>query len=113
MTYEEIYRALNSLEDIPVTYYAYPAGQVPDLPFMVYYYPSSNDEIADNTNWCRIEHINIELYTDNKDIETEARVEALLNSMGLVYTRAEQYIQSEAMYEVLYESEVAITYGTN
>lgn len=112
MTYEEVYEALNSLEDIPVAYYAFSTGNVPPCPFMVYYYPSNNDEVADGTNYAKIVQINVELYTDTKDFGTEARVEALLNSMGLVYTRAEQYITAEEMYEVLYESEVAIN-GSN
>lgn len=108
MTYDEIYEALNSLDDIPVTYYAYPTGSVPPLPFMVYYYPADNDDPADNTNYGRIRQLNVELYTENKDFATEARVESLLSSMGLVFTRAEQYISSDEMYEVLYESEVVI-----
>lgn len=108
MTYEEIYEALNSLEDIPVTYYAYPTNHVPPLPFMVYYFPNDNDDPADDTNYGRIMQLNVELYTEHKDFQTEARVESLLSSMGLVYTRAEQYITSEEMYEVLYESEVVI-----
>lgn len=108
MTYEEIYEALNSLEDIPVTYYAYQENDVPALPFMVYYFPNDNDDPADDTNYGRIMQLNVELYTEHKDFQTEARVESLLSSMGLVFTRAEQYITSEEMYEVLYESEVVI-----
>lgn len=113
MTFDEVYEALDSLEGIPVAYYAFTTGNVPPCPFMVYYYPSNNDEIADGTNYAKVVQINVELYTDTKDFDTEARVEDLLNSIGLVYTRAEQYITAEEMYEVLYESEVVITNGSN
>lgn len=111
MTYEQIYQALNSLEGIPATYYAWEVGTVPPLPFMVFYYPYNNDLIADNSNYVKVVHLNVELYTENKDVQTEERVESLLHSLGLVYTRAEQYITSERMYEVLYESEVIVTNG--
>lgn len=107
MTFKEIYQTLTAQTDIPVTYYAYPEGQVPDLPFMVYYYPSSNDDPADNVNYGRIRTLNVELYTAEKDFDTEEDVEELLAGLG-VFTKTESYLNSENMYEVLYEMEVAI-----
>lgn len=107
MTFKEIYQALTAQTTIPVTYYAYPEGQVPDLPFMVYYYPSNNDDPADNVNYGRIQRLNVELYTSEKDFSTEEDVEEVLIPLG-VFTKTESYLNSENMYEVLYEMEVAI-----
>lgn len=50
--------------------------------------------------------MDIELYTDEKSPDTEAQLEALLDGAGLFYDKTESYIESEKLYEVLYELEV-------
>ena len=62
-----------------------------------------------NTNYQKVEHLIVELYTKNKDFTLEASLEGVLSSYGLVYTRSEQYIGSERMWEVVYETDVIIT----
>ena len=50
--------------------------------------------------------MDVELYTDLKDPELEARLEMVLDAAGLFYNKTESYIDSEKLYEVLYEMEV-------
>ena len=56
----------------------------------------------------KISEVHIELYTDEKNPETEALVEAVLDAHEIFYDKTEVWIESEKLYEVLYsfESEV-------
>ena len=45
----------------------------------------------------------IELYTDSKDEDLEARVESFLNGLNIIPVVSEQYINDEKMYEIIYE----------
>ena len=51
------------------------------------------------------------MYTDNKDFALEKTVQDALNAAGIVYERAEEYIDTESMYQITFESEVVITNG--
>lgn len=107
MTYREAKELLESI-GLPVCYYSWPVGGAPSLPYIVYYYPSSDDLFADNQNYGRIENVNIELYTENKDFTTEARVEEALNASHIPFSRTESYLSDENMYEVLYQCQFVI-----
>ena len=50
--------------------------------------------------------LNIELYSDIKDWDNEKKVEDILEKYGIAYQKTESYLESEKMYEVLYEMEV-------
>ena len=80
-------------------------------PFVCFYFDSSNDFAADNTNYQRIRPLSLELYTDNKDFTLEQTVENVLNQNGLVYSREETYLDSERMYMVTFMTEIIITEG--
>ena len=117
MTYKQIYAMIGEIAavnsgSIPYAYYQFPeTGQQP--PFICFFYSQSNDVLADNTNYQKVEHLVVELYTDNKDFATEATIEAALNSSGLVYAREESYIDTERMYMVTYMTEIVITEELN
>ena len=49
-----------------------------------------------------------ELYTDVKDFEKEAAVEATLRANGLTWNKEETFIDSEQMHETIYTTEVLI-----
>lgn len=108
MTYQNVSQFIEAI-GLPFAYRFFPEKTAPTLPYIVYYYPQSDDFSADNTNYQRIETLNIELYTENKDFATERLVEDALNDNGIVYTRVESYISSEHMYEVLFQAEIMIT----
>lgn len=107
MTYKEVADMVESI-GLDFAYYEFQeaAGQSP--PFILFYFPESRDFIADDKNYCKKEQLIIELYTDTKDFEKEAAVEAVLEANGFVYSRAEQFIETERMYEVIFSTEVII-----
>ena len=70
--------------------------------------PGSDNFAADGKVYLKINEVHIELYTDEKNPETEALVEAVLDAHEIFYDKSEVWIESEKLYEVLYsfESEV-------
>lgn len=90
------------------TYYSWPIGEAPALPYLVWYLPSSDNFAADDKVYSHIEQLNVELYTKTKDFEIEAAVEAVLAANNMVWEREESYLEDENMYEVLYTMEVLI-----
>lgn len=109
MTFEAINQLIESI-GLPCAYYQFSeTGQEP--PFICFYYSYNNDLAADNTNYQKIEHLIIELYTETKDFDLEKQVEDALKLNEMVYSRSETDIDSERMYEVIYEMDVIITEG--
>lgn len=108
MTHEEVSAMLDGL-NIPFCYYEFTNNTQVAPPFIAYYYESSADLIADDTNYCKINNLVIELYTDNKDFALEGAIETMLNDNGFVYERTEGHIESERMYMVVYRTSVIIT----
>lgn len=107
MTHEEVKLMLDGT-GLPVAYYQWPEGLAPSLPYLVYFYPNSSDLIADDSNYQAINSLIVELYTENKDLLSEAKVETALKANGLVYQRQESYIDSESMYEVAFTTSVLL-----
>lgn len=105
MTFEEINDMVESI-GLPHTYDSFPENIAPNPPYIVFTYPNNNDFAADNTNYVSIDTLNIELYTANKDFDTEATVEAILNENGLFYEKTETYIRQENLFQIRYVSEV-------
>lgn len=96
---------------IPTAYYQFPNDTGQEPPFICFYYPGDNDFKADNINYAKINRLIIELYTDSKDFAFEAAVEQVLKDNELAFIRNETYIDSERMYEVIFETQVIITEG--
>ena len=90
---------------VPIVYYSYPERMAPELPYAVYYFPNGRPEPADDTAHACITAINIELYTREKDILLEHTVEQIMNRHGLIPVKTETFLESEHMFEVLYEME--------
>lgn len=107
MTTQEV-AAMVAEIGVPTAYYQFPEGTGQATPFVCFFYSGDNDMLADNSNYQKIEHLIIELYTDNKDFELEQAVESVLTSHGMVWTRAEEWIDTERMLEVVYEMDVIL-----
>lgn len=107
MTEQEVFQMIKST-GLPVAYHHFEEGQSPNPPFVVYLYPGTNNFSADGGVYQGINQLDIELYTDKKDMQAEKRVETALKERGFFYEKTESYIKSEKMYEVLYEMEVII-----
>lgn len=107
MTYKEIFEMIESF-GLPSSYHHFSEGRVPPTPYIVFYYPNSNDDPADNINFGRIRALTIELYTDNKRFDLEESIEAILASNTIPFEKSEAYIDSEHMYQIVYETEMVI-----
>lgn len=107
MRYQEVTNIIESI-GIPFAYRAFPESTAKEPPFVVYYYEGNDDLYADNINYQTIVALRIELYTRNKDFVLEAEVESVLRDNKIAFGKDEIYIESERMYEIIYESEVVI-----
>ena len=101
---DEIIKILETL-GIPYAYDHFAEGEGPDPPFICYRCPNSDNFAADGTVYFPITEIDIELYTDTKDPETEKKLEDLLTGSGIFFEKTETFIDSEKLYEVLYSFE--------
>ena len=107
MTYKELASMIESI-GLPFAYYQFPEGTSQAPPFVVFFYSNIDDLYADESNYQRIVTLNIELYTAEKDFESEAAVEGVLAENELTYYTEENYIDSEKLYQIAYEMEVII-----
>lgn len=103
MTLENLYQILEST-GLPVVYRAWPIDGAPELPYICYLAVYSNNFSADGVVYHPIDHVQIELYTKDKNPEAEGRVENALSS--LFWDKSETYIDTEQCYQILYEVEV-------
>lgn len=100
MTQTELYKALKSI-GLPIKYHHFTEPPFP--PYLIYLYSYSSDLIADNINYVDIENFQIELYTVKKDIASEKLVQDKLKELEFPYSKIETWIDSEKLYQVIYE----------
>ena len=108
MTYKEIASMISGI-GLPYAYYQFPEDTPQVPPFICFYYEGSSDLYADCINYQRITGLTIEFYSDAKDFDREAAIEAALTAAQLTYSKSERFIDSERMHETVYELEVLIT----
>lgn len=107
VTREEIYTMVNSL-NLPCAYYEFQKDTAQSPPFVCWFFSANTDVFADDENYVDKEVLNIELYTRYRDFEQEKAVETVLRSNGLTYSKEAAFIESEAIWQIAYESEVII-----
>lgn len=105
MTYEEINEMMAETE-FPFAYHHFAEGESPKPPFSIFLSSGEDTFSADNLMYHSFKRLNIELYTDEKSPETEERLEEVLLQHNIYYTKTENWIESEKLYEILYEMEV-------
>lgn len=110
MTRQEVATMISGI-GLQWAYYSFENSIAPKYPFIVYYYTDGDDKIADNSNYCRIEGLAVELYTQQTDFVTERLVENALINNGIVFSKTRTYISQELAWQTTYESEVIITDG--
>ena len=77
-----------------------------DPPFITWLNEESANFYADGVVYAVIDAVSIELYTDEKDHKLEERIEEIFKNYNGSWEKEETYIDSEQMYEVLYQMEV-------
>lgn len=105
MTLEELNTILKAT-GFPVAYSHFVESEnapLPAAPFITYLVVSSANFFADNKTHKVIRNVQIELYTDKKDLDAEGALETVLNENGLPFEFSETYIESEQLFQILYE----------
>lgn len=100
MDQTELYNKLKEIE-LPLSYSHFDDYQEP--PFLIYLFSYSDDFMADDSNYLDISKFQIELYTNKKDLTAEKKVEDKLKEINLPYLKYEEWIDTEKVYQVLYE----------
>jgi hypothetical protein len=72
-------------------------------PFITYLISNSENFIADNKVYKKIDNIKIELYTSIKDLQAEEKLEKLLDENDIAYETDETWIESEKLFQKIYE----------
>ena len=83
-------------------------SETPQTPYVVYYYPNSNDVYADSSNYVDKRALRIELFTKSKDHEAEATIEGVLKAHGITWYKQTDFLNDEKLFQTIYESEVII-----
>lgn len=97
----EIYIKLKTLK-VPVAYLQFTKPQ--KLPFIVYFEAGGNTEGADGLNLYRRREIVIEIYSEQKNIELERKVESLFSDTELEKA-VDKYLSDEKMFMTAYTFE--------
>ena len=105
MTYQEFCKIIKET-GLPFAYHHFAEGESPEPPFLIFLSSGENNFSADNYMYFSFKKLNIELYTDRKSPETEKKVEEILKKYQIFYNKSEIWIESEKLYEILYEMEV-------
>lgn len=105
MTYDDITNMLKEA-GLPLAYDHFAEGESPEPPFLIFLFPGSDNMFADNGVYFKISQLNMELYTNKKDPELEEKLEDILTAHEISWEKSEVWIDSEKMYEVLYQTEI-------
>lgn len=100
MTLQELFQALKSI-GYPVSYGSFAVPVTP--PYLIYQFAYSNDFMADGMNYLEVSNLQVELYTEYKDPAAEKKVQDKLKELKLPYTKIETYLESEKLYQIVYE----------
>ena len=100
MTLVELKRLLDTT-GYPVAYSHF--NEPKATPFITYLVTYSSNFHADNKVHKKINNVDIELYTDKKDLQAEEKLESILDDQELPYDKVETFISEEKLYQIIYE----------
>lgn len=101
MTHDDVVALMEAL-GLPFAYDHFAEGESPNPPFICFLYPKAENFGADNRVYHHFNQLDIEVYTDFKDPDMEAKIEEVLDEYELYYEKSEVWIEEEKLYEVLY-----------
>lgn len=104
---DEVVAILTEL-GLPFAYHHFAEGESPEPPFICYLTPGSDNFAADGRVYYKFNGYHIELYTDRKNPSLEESLETVLDEHGIFYNKSEVWIESERLYEVLYQFELEV-----
>lgn len=103
MTISELHAVLVRT-GLPVAYEAFKNNQ--SLPCITYNVSYSDNFGADSKVYKKIYHMDIFLFTANKDLATEKLLEDELDNADLFYDVTESYLDNEKAFQILYQVEI-------
>jgi len=111
MTYAEISEIAKAKVDgkrlfQDVAYDHFAEGDKPKPPFMLYYFPRSDNFSADGGVYTKIVEVHYELYSDTKRPDIEMEFEGILDSHGLFYNKSEEWLTDKQLFCTDYSMEV-------
>lgn len=113
MTPQDIYSMLTAVDSsVPVAYYRFidaADDPAPAPPFVCWFFQTSDDLFADDSNYQGICPAAVELYTDFKDFALEAKYEAAFAAAGLCWEREETYLDDQRMHMTTWTMDVVLT----
>ncbi len=86
---------------LPVAYHHFTSP--PSPPYVVYLFAYNTNFGADNKVYSGAKNFQVELYAKAKDLASEKLIENLFNANDIYWEKTETYIDSEGLYQVLYE----------
>lgn len=108
MTRKEVAQMVDSI-GLPYAYYQFDEDTAQAPPFVVFFFSTSNDLYADQTNYQRIDSLSIEFYSSEVDFDTEETIETILNDAGLTFYKEQSFIESERIWQTAYDMEIVLT----
>jgi hypothetical protein len=100
LKYTNLIDEIKSL-NFPCIYGSYKSS--PSIPFTTVVFAYSNDMMADNNNYAAIGNYQLEYYNKIKFPPDEKKIENKLKELRLPYIKTETYIESEDLYQIIYE----------
>lgn len=85
---------------IPIRYRVFKSK--PPVPFLVYYEDGSTNFFADGEVYYKLDSYIVELYEDQKSLETEEKVEKVFDELGIFWNKEESYVDSEKLNMISY-----------
>lgn len=105
MTLEQFYKMLQGIE-LPIAYYAFPEGEAPSLPFLIYFEMNTDNFAADGIAYHEIKRMAVELYIQRRDLSLEKKIEQTFTENGIFWNKEFTYLDTEKCYEIIYEMEI-------
>lgn len=112
MTQAELFAQLKTI-GYPVAYDHFIVDSThpaPAPPYLVYLRAFDSNISSDYAVHGKFKNYLIELYTDKKDPAAEQKVEAVLNAIDPDYETTETFIESEGLYQVIYQPKTVEKY---
>jgi hypothetical protein len=85
----------------PVAYSHFNSAK--EAPFITYLEAFSSNQFADNKVYKKVKNIQVELYTNYKDLTAESTLEDILDANEIPYETTETFIESEQLFQKIYE----------
>jgi len=80
------------------------ANPAPQPPFITYVTPSTANKMADNKVYYKMTDVDVELYTRDKDLVAEQKIEAMFDEHSIPYNATQVWIESEQVFQKIYET---------